>query len=401
MIYSSSRSSTLRPPGTGVLALRPPPVGAWFNSTLKDYIEAPQSPGSRQYVAMAKVGHWKAMVLEDIKRLEEAGVAVPPADDNGEMPNLRLAPQQAALAIRILREIQEGQGMPPAQSEAQRGDVLDEIWDADEITELMQTRFWGYVRQVGLAPDACQAIQSFVESLPEPKFKKLINDYLLGDDISFDVSMVNGKAMATTTLQHSIFPGLFRSGYSDRAMSLLTPIEIWVNTVYQTSQTAENPSLINRVFWILTAWRAQLNGSAKVLAVKGDVATLVRLFGMSWSFILTPLDNFTSAMWAFWYNQPAAAQFLMTMVDVVEELTPDLLDLHVELQKWVSLEAGDAKEELRRTILAEKASTFKLGFFATEFPLASRLLDSHTDESREATLDAMEKQLIFSLPGLD
>ncbi|KAJ1984214.1 hypothetical protein H4R33_004456 [Dimargaris cristalligena] len=336
---------------------------------------------------------------EFMRRLDAADVAIPLTGGNGNTPPMQFTPEQDTVPAQPQQEVQWNQGVPPVQPEGQPGDVLAEIREASVVTEVMQTRFWDYVRQDELTPNDYQAIQGLIEALPQAKIKKLINDYILGNEMSFDVEAVDGRGVATTTLKHSVFPRLFRLGHSDLAMGLLVPIENMVKIVYQTGRILGGNPISNQTPWVLTAWRAQLNGSIKVMAIKGDTTSLERLFNMQWAIFLAPEDKFTSVMWAFWFNQPATAQFLMRQVGDPSQLTPNLQDLYRILGYWCSLSAGSSRDNIRNNIKGQRLSSFNSGYFFNEFPQASRLLDRLIEDNQDAVLDAMENQLTFSLPS--
>ncbi|RKP33384.1 hypothetical protein BJ085DRAFT_37603 [Dimargaris cristalligena] len=156
-----------------------------------------------------------------------------------------------------------------------------------------------------------------------------------------------------------------------------------------------------QVAWTLTAWQAQLNGSIKVMAVKGDVDSLRRLAGMQLMSLLTPMEIFTSVMWAFWFNQSEAARFLMSLRFEPSQLTRALYDLYYSVLHWYSIPAGSTKDNLRNTIMDQKMSSFTSGDFFNEFPQASRFLNDPIEDSREAILVAMENQRTFHLPLVD
>ncbi|KAJ1972088.1 hypothetical protein H4R33_007127, partial [Dimargaris cristalligena] len=234
------------------------------------------------------------------RRLEEAGITIPPTDNNGNPPTMQFTPQQTGVIIQILQEIQNGQNDPPAEPEVPTSDVLGEIREANEITAAVR-------------------------------------------DISIS----------------------------------------------------------SRVAWTLTAWQAQLNGSIKVMAVKGDVDSLRRLAGMQLMSLLTPMEIFTSVMWAFWFNQSEAARFLMSLRFEPSQLTRALYDLYYSVLHWYSIPAGSTKDNLRNTIMDQKMSSFTSGDFFNEFPQASRFLNDPIEDSREAILVAMENQRTFHLPLVD
>ncbi|KAJ1976884.1 hypothetical protein H4R33_006335 [Dimargaris cristalligena] len=348
----------------------------------------------------------RVAAAEFTRRLQEAGIDTPSPDANGNSPTMQLTPLQMVVARRIIQEIQGRQDAPPVQAEGQMGDILDEIREATVITESMQARFWDYVRQDELTPNDSRAIQVLVEALSQPKLEKLISDYVLGNEISFDLEEVNGRGVATTALNHSISPRLFRLGHTDLAMRLLTPIgdmakeaaeqmlDITVSQINYTPESLNNVLLKNN--WIMLAWRAQLNGSMKVMAIKGDTTSLERLFNMRWTGSLTPMDRFTAVMWAFWFNQPATAQFLMGQVGETSQLVPGLQDLHRILGYWCSLSARSSRDNIRNNIKGQRMSNFNSGYFFNEYPQAGRLLDRPIEDSQDAVLDAMENQLIFS-----
>ncbi|KAJ1990204.1 hypothetical protein H4R33_001812 [Dimargaris cristalligena] len=332
-----------------------------------------------------------------------AGGAEPiliPTDDNDDTPALQLLQDNVIIALYIRQSIQEAHGGPP---EGPIGDVLDEIRDADVITEAMQTRFWDSVRQPGLISEYSGDFCSFAIELPPLKTKLLVYDYLFGNEISYNLgTMEGGKAVATTTLKHSVLPGLLRLGRPNMA-SYLSLFSDYINQVADlpispAAAAADMPSASQQRRWFALAWQAQLNGSVKVLAIRGDNASLGRLADVGWLNHLTPLETFATAMWAFWFNLPASARTFMDRVADPSHLTPSLRSLHPRLYTWCQLEAGAASEASRIQILEEMASSFNSGYFFNEYPQASRFLNLTIEESQEAILDAIETQLTFTLP---
>ncbi|RKP37231.1 hypothetical protein BJ085DRAFT_37381 [Dimargaris cristalligena] len=212
----------------------------------------------------------RAAAAELERRLDEAGIAVPLIGDNGSTPIPQLTPQHTAIALQFLQEMLRHQdaSLLSVQPEGQLDGILAEIRGADEITE-------------ALAPDDNQDIRVFFATVPQSKTKKLIYDYVLGNQISFDLEEGDGNSVETISLQHSVPPPAFSLG-----------------------------------------------------SFRSD---------------------------------------------------------------WCHPEAGNAKEEMCRTILAEQATTFNSGHFFNEFPQAGQLLETQTGVDQEAILNVMENQLMFTL----
>ncbi|RKP33376.1 hypothetical protein BJ085DRAFT_28799 [Dimargaris cristalligena] len=199
-----------------------------------------------------------------------------------------------------------------------------------------------------------------------------------------------------------VLPGLLRLGRPNMA-SYLSLFSDYINQVADlpispAAAAADVPSASQQRRWFALAWQAQLNGSVKVLAIRGDNASLGRLADVGWLNHLTPLETFATAMWAFWFNLPASARTFMDRVADPSHLTPSLRSLHPRLYTWCQLEAGAASEASRIQILEEMASSFNSGYFFNEYPQASRFLNLTIEESQEAILDAIETQLTFTLP---
>ncbi|KAJ1987447.1 hypothetical protein H4R33_002855 [Dimargaris cristalligena] len=322
------------------------------------------------------------------RRCEEAGIEIPYTFGDRDAPSTKLAHRQLEAMIQAQ---QQNQKALPNQTE----DVLDEIRGASIITGDIQTRFWNYVRQPELTSVARQAIKEFAGSFTHSQTEQLLNEFLLGSVMSVQVKKTDTGVLADSSLQHNVFPGLFRLGNSELAMSLLAPAQTMVQLILGSSSDTDDSYPFEQALWVFYAWQTQLNWSIKVLAIKGDMDSLTKLWNMEWSQFLKPNDIFTSAMWAFWFNQPMATKFLMEKVKNPHQLVPSLRKLHAHLLKWSNATNADTREKRRTVILAKSASSFNSGLFFDEFALPG-LMDSPIEESREAILDAMENQLTFS-----